>query len=115
MPYTSPVGSFSANGYALYDMSGNVYEWCWDQGEDYPSGLRIDPRGEVETGSARMIRGGSWDHGASRCCVAARLSNVTDNDNGNNMGFRIARSSVPEAGDVERSNLMSVGQRWPEL
>ncbi len=95
-PYTSPVGSFSANGYALYDMSGNVYECCWNEFEDYPSGWQSDPRGPTESYSVRMIRGGSWDHGASRCCVAARLSNVTDNDNRNNMGFRLARSSVPQ-------------------
>ena len=54
-PYTSPAGSFASNGYGLYDMSGNVWEWCWDA-----------------SGSLRFIRGGSWDYLANfaRCGIA---------------------------------------------
>jgi formylglycine-generating enzyme required for sulfatase activity len=55
-PYTSPVGSFAANGYGLYDMAGNVRQWCWDwYGTPYASGA--DPRGAA-TGSNRVLRGG---------------------------------------------------------
>jgi formylglycine-generating enzyme required for sulfatase activity len=66
-PYTSPVGYFAANGYGLYDMAGNVEEWCWDwYGTPYAGGS--DPRG-LPSGSLRVLRGGDWgyDAGDSRC------------------------------------------------
>lgn len=74
-PYTSPVGAFTANGYGLYDVSGNLYEWCWDRKLDtyYTSLPAIDPRGP-ESGSTRVIRGGYWSHSASQCRVSDRTS-----------------------------------------
>jgi sulfatase modifying factor 1 len=73
-PYTSPVGSFAANGYGLYDMTGNVSEWCWDGYGDYPAALVTDPRGAADACWRRALRGGSWDDRASCCGVADRFS-----------------------------------------
>jgi formylglycine-generating enzyme required for sulfatase activity len=69
-PYTSPVGSFGANGYGLYDMAGNVWQWCWDwYGTPYAGGS--DPRGPA-SGSNRVYRGGSWYDYAIYCRSAYR-------------------------------------------
>ena len=69
-PGTSPVGSFAPNGYGLYDMGGNVWQWCWDwYGAPYAGGT--DPRG-VSTGSFRVFRGGGWLNGAYFCRSAYR-------------------------------------------
>jgi len=92
-PYTSPVGSFAANGYGLYDMAGNVWQWCWDWYGTYDTGTPTDPRG-VSSGTYRVLRGGGWFNSAIYCRVAVRgdsLPSSTDYF----IGFRVARSSVP--------------------
>ena len=68
---TTPVGSYGANGYGLYDMAGNVWEWTWDYGAFSSSTAQTDPRGP-SSGSYRVIRGGSWNDFAEYCRVADR-------------------------------------------
>jgi formylglycine-generating enzyme len=93
-PYTSPVGSFTPNGYGLYDMAGNVFEWCWDwYGSNYyGSSVGTDPKG-APSGEYRVLRGGSWYILTPaihlRCAYRGRLSGP---DGSNSFdGFRCVR------------------------
>ena len=90
-PYSSPVGSFAPNGYGLYDMTGNVWEWCWDwySSSYYSSSLGTDPTG-VASGSYRVVRGGGWYDYADDTRVAYRYATVPGNKF-NDVGFRCAQ------------------------
>ena len=70
---THPVGMLGPNGLSTYDMSGNVWEWCWDWYGDYTSQSQINPTGPG-SGSYRLLRGGSWDLTATYCRVSYRYA-----------------------------------------
>lgn len=96
-PFSSPVGSFCANGYGLFDTAGNVSEWCWDWMGDYTTDLQTNPRGPT-SGSYRVLRGGDWFSSAFECRVAYRNYNYPDamvNMYFPDLGFRLARSPGP--------------------
>jgi formylglycine-generating enzyme required for sulfatase activity len=70
----APVGTFAANAYGLHDMTGNVWEWCWDGYGAY-GGASEDPTG-APTASKRVMRGGSWMNVPSHVRVANRGRNL---------------------------------------
>jgi formylglycine-generating enzyme required for sulfatase activity len=93
---TSPVGSYPANGYGLFDMTGNVWEWTadWFSRDFHTRDRRANPHGP-RRGTHRTARGGSYLCHASYCNryrVAARSANTPDSSTGN-LGFRTARSA----------------------
>lgn len=109
---TSPVKHFPPNGYGLYDMSGNVSQWCWDWFGRYGKEPATDPKGPAEfdwgpaiakvalktpategrapEGSLRVVRGGHWNQTAERAICAVRITAFPTLAN-TNVGFRLAR------------------------
>jgi uncharacterized protein (TIGR02996 family) len=89
---TSRVGSYPPNAFGLYDMHGNVWEWCqdWFDPAYYPRSPRQDPPGPTE-GSGRVVRGGCWSNSSEQCRSAHRYSYALSSWVGG-LGFRVALS-----------------------
>jgi formylglycine-generating enzyme len=89
---TKPVGSYAPNGYELYDMSGNVWEWCsdWYDANYYNKRPSRNPTGSI-SGTSRVLRGGSWYWGPYGVRVATRLR-LMPGRRSSYLGFRCARN-----------------------
>ena len=85
---THEVGKKTANAFGLYDMHGNVFEWCWDWYDTYPSGTQTDPIGGAATGSYRVVRGGCWGVPAEVAGSSFRYFGFPDAREGI-LGFRL--------------------------
>lgn len=90
---THRVAEMLPNPFGLYDMLGNVYEWCADWMSDHTPGLAVDPCGPEE-GRSRVLRGGSWSYDARNCRAAYRFWLVPGGAD-DSVGFRLVRGRAP--------------------
>jgi formylglycine-generating enzyme len=93
-PFTAPVGKFRPNAWGLYDMHGNVFQWCSDWSEDYRRGAKVDPQGP-DHGTSRAVRGGSWlDY--PRYCRSAYRGALEPTDHWHAVGFRVVQGGTKQ-------------------
>ena len=85
---THPVGQKLPNAWGLYDMHGNVWEFCEDWSNTYPGGTALDPQGPA-TGFWRVDRGGGWGNFGAKSCRSARRDDTLPYDSFPDLGFRV--------------------------
>ena len=90
---THPVGQKKPNAWGLYDMHGNVWEWCSDGFGNYPRGASTDPGRRAVSGFYAVYRGGSWIGEAAGCRSAGRRRHYLSSRS-NSLGFRVALAPV---------------------
>jgi tetratricopeptide (TPR) repeat protein len=94
---THPVGAKKPNAFGLYDMHGNVWEWCSDwYADSYANAKNQDPQGP-DSGTQRVLRGGCWHFGSPRLCRSASRNGVGPDDRDFINGFRVVVASDNEA------------------
>ena len=103
---THPVGAKQANELGIYDMSGNVWEWCGDWRGRYSSSALTNPRG-LSPSSARVVRGGGWD-GVEDIRVSYRHGAAPD-FKGNDVGFRLC---YPTCAKIAHVPLRATTSAW---
>ena len=89
---SSPVALKGANAWGLFDMSGNVFEWCWDWWGSYSSDTVADPIGPAEASSERVCRGGAWNRSPWFSRITCRSAEHPC-ARSSNLGFRLARKT----------------------
>ena len=88
---THPVGTKQANELGIYDMSGNVWEWCQDRFDSYSSSSQTNPTG-ADSGAIRVRRGGGWSDRAQVCRSSCRILIYSTDGRNNDLGLRLALS-----------------------
>jgi formylglycine-generating enzyme required for sulfatase activity len=95
---TTPVGMFPPNAFGLYDMHGNVWEWCQDHYHDSYTGAPADGSAwidsEAEENAPRMLRGGGWFSYPQDCRSACRYSYINPDNHSNDIGFRVVSEAA---------------------
>ena len=112
---TREVALKTPNGWGLYDMLGNVWEWCMDGQRTYEDTAELDPMGDLKEGVSRVVRGGAWDFGA-RFLRAAFRNAFDPFARYDSLGLRCARVQVDQepAGTQPRHGQGSVAERRPD-
>jgi formylglycine-generating enzyme required for sulfatase activity len=88
-----PVGSYAPNAWGLYDMHGNVSEWCWDWYDDYSGNAETDPAGP-SSGTSRVVRGGAFNYGNANGLRSGARDSYAPENGWNPVGFRLVRPII---------------------